>query len=295
MGIYRTDPSGAFGHIGWQYRDYDAFLCRAAEYLAVGLNLDQRVSYVGDDDPAALRAGLAAAGLGADADEVVVKSVSQHFQFRAGVVDTAVMTERYASAAIAAIADGYSGLRVVIDVTPVVRTPAQREAQAALEFLGDRRISTLPVAALCGYDVAELGDAAAGLLCLHPAAGPTSVPFQLYTQPAQRNAIALAGNLDAASEVLFATTLHRILPLLPHDTLDIDARELEFVGHRQLCLLDRCCAAHDRVAVLRSDRPTVHRLVNLLGFEHLRIDTAGATCSRRRHETGLQRPIPAPD
>lgn len=294
MGSYRADPSGEYGHIGWQYRDRGEFLCRAAEYLAVGLDLGQRVSYVGDGDPAALQAGLATAGLGADVDRVDVKTIPEHFLFRAGVVDAAGMAERYASAAIAAIAGGYSGLRIVLDVTPVVRTPAQREAQAALEFLGDRRISTLPVAALCGYDVAELGDPAAELLCLHPATGPTSVPFQLYTQPARRNAIALAGNLDAASEALFATTLQRILPLLSHDTLDIDARELEFVGHRQLRLLDRCCAAHHRVAVLRSDQPTVDRLVDLLGFDHVRVDNAGATCSRRRHETDMSVAHPRP-
>lgn len=276
MGTLRADPSGEFGHIGWQYQGHDEFLCRAAEYLAVGLNLDQRMVYVGEEEPAALRAALAAAGLGAGADEVDIKAVPEHFRFRAGgdVVDAESMVERYAAAAIASVADGYSGLRIVIDVTPVVRTPAQREAQAALEFLGDRRISTLPVAALCGYDIAELGDDAAGLLCLHPGTGPRPVPFQLYTQPARRNAIALTGDLDAASEALFIATLQRILPLLSHGTLDIDARELEFVGHRQLVLLDRCCAAHGRTAVLRSNLPTVHRLFELIGFHNVRLDTA---------------------
>ncbi|WP_085087466.1 MEDS domain-containing protein [Mycolicibacter senuensis] len=277
MDTHRADPSGEFGHIGWQYRDHHEFICRAAEYLAVGLDLGQRVGYVGDDDPTRIRAGLAAAGLGTAADEVDVKTVPEHFLFRAGgdVVDAGGMAERYATAAIAAVADGYNGLRVVIDVTPVARTPEQREAQAALEFLGDRRISTLPVAALCGYNTAELGEAAAGLLCLHAGAGPTSTPFRLYHQPARRNAVALAGNLDAASDALFAATLHRILPLLSQAPLEIDARELDFVGHRQLLLLDRCCAAHDRVAVLHSDRPIVRRLFDLIGFEHIDIDTGG--------------------
>ncbi|MFL0180058.1 MEDS domain-containing protein [Mycobacterium sp. SMC-15] len=272
MGAYRADRSGEFGHVGWEYRDPAEFLHHAAEYVADGLNLDQRVAYVGADDPATMRAALAAAGLGTDAREVHVKTVPEHFVFRGDVVDAERMTERYAAAAVAAVADGYSGLRIVIDVTPVARTPAQRDAQAALEFLGDRRISTLPVAAMCGYNVAELGEAAAGLLCLHPAAGPSSVPFQLYAQPAGRNAIALAGTLDAASEPLFLTTLQRVLPLLSHDTLEIDARDLDFVGHRQLCLLDRLCAAHGRTALLRSDQAVVHRLVNLLDFANVSIE-----------------------
>ncbi|MEB3048749.1 MEDS domain-containing protein [Mycolicibacter sp. MYC123] len=276
MGAHRADPSGEYGHIGWQYRDYAEFLDRAAQYLAVGLSLGQRTVYVGDGEPAALRAALATAGLGRGASQVDLRTVPEHFAFRKGsdVVDAEAMTERYAAAAIGAVAEGYSGLRVVIDVTPVARTPEQREAQAALEFLGDRRISTLPVAAMCGFDVNELGDAAAGLLCLHPTAGPdSSVPFQLYTQPAHHNAIALAGNLDAASEPLFLTTLQRVLPLLSRDTLEIDARELEFVGHRQLCLLDRSCAAHGRTALLRSARAVVHRLVDLLEFGNVRIET----------------------
>ncbi|WP_024441508.1 MULTISPECIES: MEDS domain-containing protein [unclassified Mycobacterium] len=273
MGAYRADRTGEYGHIGWEYQDHADFLHRAAEYVADGLNLDQRVAYVGADDPATMRAALAAAGLGSGSREVHVKTVPEHYLFRGDVVDAERMTERYAAAAVAAVAAGYSGLRLVIDVTPVVRTPAQRDAQAALEFLGDRRISTLPVAAMCGYNVAELGDAAAGLLCLHPAAGPSAVPFQLYAQPAGRNAIALAGTLDAASEPLFLTTLQRVLPLLSQDVLEIDARELEFVGHRQLCLLDRYCAAHGRTALLRSDRAVVHRLVSLLDFANVRIET----------------------
>lgn len=46
MGTLRADPSGEFGHIGWQYQERDDFLCRAAEYLAIGLNLDQQMVYV---------------------------------------------------------------------------------------------------------------------------------------------------------------------------------------------------------------------------------------------------------
>lgn len=282
MGAYRTDPTGEFGHIGCRYRHHDEFLHRAAEYLAVGLDLGQQAVYVGEDDPTQLRTALAAAGLGDHAAAVDVRSVPEHFLFQPGsdLVDPELMTERYVAGAIAAITAGYTGLRIVVDVTPVARTPAQREAQAALEFLGDRRISTLPVAAMCGFDVAELGDDAAGLLCLHPAASPGSVPFQLYAQPAHHNAIALAGDLDAAGEALFATTLQRILPRLPRDVLDIDARELQFVGHRQLCLLDRYCAAHGRVAVLHSDQPAVHRLFALIEFDSIRIDTL--SCPHRR-------------
>lgn len=280
MGTHRTDPSGEFGHIGCQYRDYGEFLQRAAEFISVGVNLGQRIVYVGDDAPGTLRSGLAAAGLGSTASTVDVKTVPEHFLFQPGgdVVDAAGMAERYAAAAVGAVADGYSGLRVVIDVTPVARTPAQQEAQAALEFLGDRRISTLPIAAMCGFDVTELGDAAAGLLCLHPTADDGAVPFQLYTEPSRHNAVALAGDLDAAGEELFTTTLGRILPLLSTGTVHIDARELEFVAPRQLCLLDRYCARLDRTVVLRSERDIIRRMVGLLGLSNVRIEAAvGAT------------------
>lgn len=173
-GAHRADPSGEYGHIGWPYRDYTEFLGHAARYLAAGLNLGQRAVYVGDGDPATLRAGLAAAEL----------------------------------------------------------------------------------------------------LCLHPAAGPdSSVPFQLYNHPAQRNTIALTGSLDAAGEDLWAATLDRVLPLCSADTVNIDARELEFIGHRQLVLLDGHCAAHGRVAVLHSRQPLLHRLVDLFGFDNIRVGT----------------------
>lgn len=85
MRVYRADRSGEFGHVGWGYRDPAEFMHRAADYLADGLKLDQRVAYVGADDPATTRAALAAAGLGSGSREVHVKTVPEHYLFRGGV------------------------------------------------------------------------------------------------------------------------------------------------------------------------------------------------------------------
>lgn len=94
MRAYRADRSGEFGYVGREYRAPEEFLHPAVEYVADGLNLDQRVAFVGSDDAATMRAALAAAGLGRDSREVHVKTVSEHFVFRGDVVDAERMTER---------------------------------------------------------------------------------------------------------------------------------------------------------------------------------------------------------
>lgn len=63
--------------------------------------------YVGEDEPATLRAASALAGLGAGTYEAGIKTVPEHFRFRAGgdVVDAESMVKRYAAAVSAPVAD----------------------------------------------------------------------------------------------------------------------------------------------------------------------------------------------
>lgn len=48
-----------FGHLGWGYRDRAEFLCRASEYITVGLRHKQRIAYAAEGTRETLYSELA--------------------------------------------------------------------------------------------------------------------------------------------------------------------------------------------------------------------------------------------
>ncbi|VBA60300.1 hypothetical protein LAUMK191_05451 [Mycobacterium attenuatum] len=264
-----------FGHLGWGYRARAQFLTRAAEYLLDGRRLNQWVDYVGAGSRDQLRAELAAMPTIADlldSGGIGVTPVTEFYTFRPGsdVVDPERAVAQRVEAVGKALADGYSGLRAIVDCTAVARTPAQRDAFACFEFLIDQQMAVLPVSALCAYDTSRLREGAGELMCLHPYVGQHAPGFRLYAAPG--SSFALTGEIDAASEPTFAAALHRTWPLTGDDTLVIDARELSFISHRQLDILDRCARSDNRIVVLRTDQPVPARLFSVLDFTNVRLE-----------------------
>lgn len=269
-----------FGHVGWGFRERSEFLCRAAEYLADGLDCGQRVAYVGEADPDVLRAELAAVrGLAEHPgfDDIDVHSAWSYYPFHAGtdVVDATAAVSRYLEVAERAVADGHTGFRAVVDVTPVVRTAAQRDELATLEHLVDRHMAVAPFSALCAYDLTELGDHAAELICLHPFVAHDTTDFRLFADPVAEVDCALRGEVDAASMRTFDATLRRIWPPADRREFLIDARGLEFIGQRQLRLLDEFARERGQSVLLRTDRPIPARLVEVLRLDHVRVQRCG--------------------
>ncbi|KZS78856.1 hypothetical protein B4U45_13790 [Mycobacterium persicum] len=157
-----------------------------------------------------------------------------------------------------------------MDCTAVARRPDQLDAFACFEFLIDQKMAVLPVSALCAYDTGQVRNDAAELMCLHPYMGPHGPSFRLYAAPGC--GFALAGEIDAASESLFAATLHRTWPLTGDDTLVIDAQGLEFSSHRQLDILDRCARSGNRDVLPRTDQSAAIRLFGVLDFARVRLE-----------------------
>ena len=144
-----------------------------------------------------------------------------------------------ASAAAEVVDAGYAGYRAVVDATPLTATPDQQAAFAQAEFLVDAVMSRTPFTALCAFDETGLGpDASAQLACLHLhtqlVGGPS---FRLFAQPP--HAFALAGDIDLTAHDLLRRALRPITGCcsgLP--TIDVDVRQLDFVDHRALMILD---------------------------------------------------------
>lgn len=167
------------------------------------------------------------------------------------------------------MADGYTGLRVAVDATELVRTESQREGLARYEHLIDRAIVGEPFFALCGYDGARLGIAAAAeFACLHPRISPQAASFQWWADSDAD--MGLCGEIDVASVELFDLALRRTLPWLPRGRVSVNAHDLGYIDHRGLLTLERQAQRHDQRVVLHTDSPVVHRLADLMDLHAVR-------------------------
>jgi hypothetical protein len=264
-----------FGHLAWGYRDRAEFLTRAAEYIADGLRLNQYVAYTGAGTREALRSELAEMpGIGEylDSDGVDATPAEDHYVYLPGtdVIDADAAMAKYLAAVEQAIVKGYTGFRAVSDLTSVARTPQQRDALARLEYRVDQQMAVLPFSALCGYDMSELGAAAEELICLHPFVSKGATTFRLYADPEADVDFAIAGEIDAAANRLFDTTLQRVWPLESSHTLQIGAQELKFISHEPMFNLEERAREQDRKVVLSTNQPAIGRLVDVLDLIHVR-------------------------
>jgi hypothetical protein len=259
---------GRFDHVCWAFDDAETFRAQAVTFLAEGLADGQRAWFVGDPDPLLL-AALPTAPEGA---LEVVKTSST---YAAGAeVDPDSQVRTYARATEQALADGFTGLRVATDATPLVRTRGQLTAFTRYEHQVDRYMTGHPFSAMCGYDRAVLGDrAVAELACMHPVVTPHATQFRLHASAVRGCAAAIGGELDMLTDALLDSALDRA-DLRPDadGELVLDATALTFIDHNRLLQLVRHAEGLDARLVLRTDQPGPRRLVQLMDLPTARIE-----------------------
>ncbi|MHA6798707.1 MEDS domain-containing protein [Bounagaea algeriensis] len=263
------------GHLCWAYTSRSEFHDRAVEYLRDGIAAGQWIEYVGSGSTEALRAELGEAdGLGPalQAGTIAVTPVEDFYTLHPGssTVDPHAAVKARIAATEQALTAGYTGFRAVVDATTMVASAGQRAAFVQFERLIDQTMSTLPVTALCGYDLTELGSAAvAELACLHPLTN-LETPFQLYSQP--DGSLALAGVVDQHCAELFARALGHAAELTPDQDIVLDVQHLTAIEPAGLLDLNRLAREHDRRIVLRSAPPATAQLIQQLQPRHLRTE-----------------------
>jgi anti-anti-sigma regulatory factor len=202
--------------------------------LTDGLRLGQRCLYVGDGSPEELLAELASVpdvAEAVDAGALSVAPATAVYDLRAPI-DTVTQLAVYAAAVEEAMSDGYRGLRVAADISPLIDDESRRAAHLRWEQVADRYIADHPLAPLCIYDGRRIG-AIDAIVCAHPLQGPERAPFALYGHRADR--VVLEGELDVAGWETFA----EVLDAMPLDDRVIDATALAFVdGHSGALLND---------------------------------------------------------
>jgi anti-anti-sigma regulatory factor len=251
------------GHVCWTFEESAAFQKHAREFLAEGVAAGERVWYVGLE-PFPELSGVGAA--------VQYKSLASMYE--GGVVDPPAQVAVYRAATEEALAEGYTGLRVAADGTPLVRTPEQLDAFARYEHLIDRYMRTAPFSAVCGFNRAELGGRTiAELTCMHPA-GNAEALFRLCACRPGEGAATLAGEIDESNRELFLKALERADLRPTGGRLVLLADDLRFIDHRTLLHLEAYGHRHAATVVLCTPLPTVARLVKLFGLTRVVVESA---------------------
>jgi anti-anti-sigma regulatory factor len=254
-------PASPHAHVCLAFDDPAGFRSAAAAFLAEGLAAGERLWYVASAPPVSLPGPA--------------RFVSVTDAYPGGtVVDPAAQAAEYAAATASALAEGYTGLRVVAEATPLVRTRAQLDAFTRYEHLADRLICDSAFAALCAYDRRVLGDDAIAQLATMHAGTNADVPFHLTACPPATGTAALAGELDLSAAALLAGALERAGLAAGRPEVALDAAGLRFTDHRSLVQLDDYAGRHGVTMVLRRAPAAVARLAGLLDLPRLRVEAA---------------------
>lgn len=273
-GAQHARGMGVHDHLSWPYEERADFHHRVHEFLAEGLALGLRCIYLADRPLEQLEADMA--GIPGLREEIARGALSLTVLsdlYPAGtVIDPAATLATFAATTEDALAQGYRGLRVAADATPLVRTAPQLDAFAAWEHEADRYMTEHPLSALCGFDREQLpATATVALACMHPTARVGMTPFHLYS-PDHGADLALAGELDVLATDDFRACLDRTR-LTATRELVVDGSGLDFVDYRGLESIRDFATRIQATAVLRTCSQIPARLIELLGLEGIRAET----------------------
>jgi anti-anti-sigma regulatory factor len=254
---------GHDGHACWGFDDPQEFVDAALEFLADGLRLGQRLAYVDSEPVAEQRERLEPLG---DVDAMVEAGMLVLFElkdlYRVGEpVDVETQVAIYSAAADAALADGYTGLRVAAQVTE----PETWDAHLRWESAADRVLSAKSLSALCGYRRDALPpQLLRDLAAIHPAANAAAgpAPFHLF---GERGGLVLSGEVDCFSVASFERALG--FASGEEEAISLDLAALEFIDHRGFEVLAARTRRDGSGAVVENKPPVVERLCELLDVD----------------------------
>jgi anti-anti-sigma factor len=268
--LQADDHVGVSDHACWGYASDAERGDLACAWLADGLRRGQRGLYVADATASTLvdeLAGIPDAAAWISSGGLVVLPSTDAYDLRAPI-DADAQLAMYAGAVDQAIADGYDGVRVAADITPLVADVRRRPAHLRWEQIADRYIAEHPLAPLCLSDTRTITGIDA-IVCVHPLQGPVAAPFSVHGVGAEQ--AALRGELDAFSSDLVA----EVLDSLPGTDHRLDVSALEFVDARAAWVLQhelRRRRETGRPVVLAGVAPRLRRVWEACRFDATLLD-----------------------
>ncbi len=232
-----------------------------------GARLGQRLFVVtGDDDgDEELLAGIA----GADprvAHAVANFDLNQLYDLSVPI-DADAQLAIYSEEVARAVADGFNGIRVFCDITPLITDPNRRASHAHWEHVADAWIAKgNPLAPLCAYDIRVVGDQPQAFMALHPLRhGPanTATTFGLYCESSKTM---LGGEVDAFG----VSALASALAALPEGPRSLDVSDLSYLcgnGAATLARAGKTAPQEQPNLSLIGAQPIVQRIWDILDFD----------------------------
>ncbi|MFZ5872777.1 MAG: MEDS domain-containing protein [Actinomycetota bacterium] len=260
----------AADHACWAYTSHRGFVGAAVTFLAEGGQLGERLLYVGTMDDDELTADLAALP---ERDAWIAEGrLSVHHlddvydpQDRS---EPAAQVELFRKEAAAAVAEGFSGLRVVADVTNLAESPEDLNRMAAYELSVDGMIAANPVTGLCAYDERRVGERIGALAAMHTLQHRTGKPAS-FAVTLRGSTLTVTGEIDS----MCADDLHHALDAVQDVTdgpLRIDLSSLDFIdvaGTRTLARAVARMVDDGRELRVHGARSASRRCLELFGLD----------------------------
>jgi anti-anti-sigma regulatory factor len=258
---------GINGHACWGYEDLAGdFRDAAVAFLAEGIELGQALMFIGGPEAEeVMRSFEPMSSLVADGSLSIAPFESVYPGGRR--MTDADQWTAYAGATAQAHEGGFTGLRVLAEVTSLATPDGAWPGQAHWECYADRRMADSTLAALCCFDRnAVPPEGLAAIASAHPIVDrrlAELVPFRLFGLP---DAVAIAGEVDAFSSNTLRHLLRSNDDLPVGRVLDLD--ELTFIeqtGVRALHEYAEGVRSRGDELTVRGGPPILHRLADLLG------------------------------
>lgn len=244
-------------HVGWIFSGPGEFAALAEPFLVEGALRNERLMYVAED-PDITMFGEWTEGLHPGA--LTAASVAEVYG-ESGIVDAAQQRATFARVLAEALAEGYSGIRVAADNTPLVLDQERMEAWLRWEIVADHFMSENPVTGLCAFDSGQVDvNALRHLATVHPV-WPAEGPGSQYRLFSQDSALWLEGEVDS-SAVRQASLALEHLP--PKTDVVVDLSDTAIVTKEALSALRQLCETGVAVTV-RGATEIVQRLGQSVG------------------------------
>lgn len=180
-------------HIGWVYSGLGQFATLTKPFLEEGASTRERLMFVAEDPKAVDFSELISEF---DPEMLQIASIAEVYG-ASGVVDANQQRSTFVAAMDEALAEGYTGIRVAADNSPLVDTPERLEAWIRWELMADRMMSENKVTGLCAFDRNRVAvDTLRHLATLHPlsSAAEPAPQFLLF---AEEDGLCIEGEVDS--------------------------------------------------------------------------------------------------
>lgn len=262
-------PSGVGinGHACWGYEDLAGdFRDAAVAFLAEGIELGQALMFVGGPETEeVVRSVEPMSSMVADGSLTIAPFESVYPGGRR--MTDADQWMVYSGAIAKAHDGGFTGLRVLSEVTSLATPDGAWTGQAHWECYADRRMAHSTLAALCCFDRhAVPPEGLAAIASAHPVVDRRLgelVPFRMFALP---DAVALAGEVDAFSSNTLRHLLRSSDDLPSGRVLDLDGLTfIEQTGVRALHEYAEGVRSRGDELTVRGGPAMLRRLAEILG------------------------------